>query len=84
MDRVEIKDMVNINETIKPNNETFKVIAEDGMIKVKSDTQQDIMLYSINGNLLEEVTHSNNATFNGLLKGVYIVKGAGFSKKIIL
>lgn len=84
MDRVEIKDMVNINETIKPNNETFKVIAEDGMIKVKSDTQQDIMLYSINGNLLEEVKHSNNATFNGLLKGVYIVKVAGFSKKIIL
>lgn len=84
MDRVEIKDMVNIDETIKPYNETFKVIAEDGMIKVKSDTQQDIMLYSINGKLLEEVKHSNNATFNGLLKGVYIVKVAGFSKKIIL
>lgn len=65
--------------------ESIKVLgAEDGMCRFVVDEATEIQLYAINGNLVKSFYANQGEHELSLMKGIYIIKTAKSTKKIIV
>ncbi|MGL4992745.1 MAG: DUF6383 domain-containing protein [Bacteroidales bacterium] len=83
-----IEELPNINDTPtsvdNALNDNIKVVAQNGTITVEGHENEAISIYSIAGSIVEQAKESANYYQTSLPKGVYLVKVASKTVKVIL